>query len=78
MAPEERSTPTTARRTRRRWLMAAGLMQGLAMLFVMSGLVRLTPITMTFSVGAAGMLLGAACGIYVVTVALDLRHRRIL
>jgi hypothetical protein len=53
-------------------------MHVLAMLFVMSGLVRLTPITMTFSVGGAGILLAAACGIYVVTVALDLRRRRIL
>jgi hypothetical protein len=58
--------------------MAAGLMHVLAMLFVMSGLVRLTPITMTFSVGAAGTLLAAACGIYVVSEALDLRRRRIL
>ena len=53
-------------------------MQIVAMLLVMSGLVRLTPITMTFSVGGAGLLLAGACGIYVVTVALDLRRRRIL
>ncbi len=56
----------------------AGLLQCVAMLLVMGGLVRLTPLTMTFSVGGAGILLGLACGIYVTTVALDLRRRRIL
>jgi hypothetical protein len=45
---------------------------------VMGALLRLTPITMTLSVGGAGALLGLACGIYIVTVALDLRSRRIL
>jgi hypothetical protein len=63
---------------RRRWLILAGLLHCTAMLLVMGALLRLTPITMTLSVGGAGALLGLACGIYIVTVALDLRSRRIL
>ena len=62
----------------RRWMVVAGLLHCAAMLLVMSALVRLTPITMTLSVGGAGILLATACGIYAVTVVLDLRRRRIL
>lgn len=64
-----------ARRIRGAWLTLAGVLQVLGMLCVMSALVKLTPITMTLSVGGAGMLLGAACGIYVVVVVLELRRR---
>ncbi len=66
-------TPTV-----RRWLMAAGLLQVSAMLLIMAALVRLTPLTMTFSVGGAGILLTAACAIYATIVVLDLRRRRVL
>jgi hypothetical protein len=62
----------------RRWLTIAALLQAASMLLVMGCLVHLTPLTMTFSVGGAGMLLGAACAIYVITVGLELRRRRIL
>jgi len=62
----------------RRWLMVAAALHIAAMLLVILGLVRLTPLTMTFSVGAAGALLGLACAIYLVGVVLGLRRRRIL
>jgi len=62
----------------RRWLVVAALLYIAAMLFVILALVRLTPLTMTFSVGAAGMLLAAACGIFLIGVALGLRRRQIL
>lgn len=62
----------------RRWLVAAAALHALAMLLVMLALVRLTPLTMTFSVGAAGGLLAAACGIYLVGVTVGLRRRNIL
>jgi hypothetical protein len=58
--------------------MVAGLLQVIAMLLVMGGLLRLTPLTMTVSVGGAGALLALACGIYLLTVTLDLRRRDIL
>lgn len=60
------------------WLLAAAVLHALAMLLVMLALVRLTPLTMTFSVGAAGGLLAAACGIYLVGVTVGLRRRNIL
>lgn len=69
---------SSRRRPRRRWLIVAGLLQVIAMLLVLGAFVRLTPLTMTFSVGGAGALLALACGIYVVTVALDLRTCDIL
>lgn len=72
MAPDAREK---ARRTRQAWLTLAGVLQVLAMLCVMSALVKLTPITMTLSVGGAGMLLGLACAIYLVVVVLELRQR---
>lgn len=78
MTPEDGSEIAKARLVRRRWLILAGMLHCAAMLLVMVALVRLTPLTMTFSVGGAGALLALACGIYVVTVALDLRSRRIL
>ena len=62
----------------RRWLVAAAVLHALAMLFVMLALVRLTPLTMTFSVGAAGGLLAAACGIFLLGVTIGLRRRHIL
>jgi hypothetical protein len=62
----------------RRWLMVAALLYIAAMLLVILALVRLTPLTMTFSVGAAGMLLAAACAIFLVGVAVGLRRREIL
>jgi len=62
----------------RRWLVVAALLYIAAMLFVILALVRLTPLTMTFSVGAAGMLLAAACAIFLVGVAVGLRRREIL
>jgi hypothetical protein len=62
----------------RRWLVVAALLYIVAMLLVILALVRLTPLTMTFSVGAAGMLLAAACGIFFIGVALGLRRRQIL
>jgi len=62
----------------RRWLVVAALLYIAAMLLVILALVRLTPLTMTFSVGAAGMLLAAACGIFLIGVALGLRRRQIL
>lgn len=65
-------------RALRRWLMLAAVLHIAAMVMVMLALVRLTPLTMTFSVGAAGMLLAAACGIFVVGVTLGLRRREIL
>ena len=62
----------------RRWLVVAALLYIAAMLLVILALVRLTPLTMTFSVGAAGMLLAAACGIFLIGVAFGLRRRQIL
>jgi len=62
----------------RRWLVVAALLYIAAMLLVILALVRLTPLTMTFSVGAAGMLLAAACAIFLVGVAVGLRRREIL
>lgn len=75
MPPE--ATPEGRPRTHR-WLVVAGVLQIVAMILIMSAIVRLTPLTMTFSVGGGGILLAAACGIYVVTVATDLKRRRIL
>jgi len=62
----------------RRWLVVAALLYIAAMLLVILALVRLTPLTMTFSVGAAGMLLAAACAVFLVGVAVGLRRREIL
>lgn len=73
MPPDDRlNTPV-------RWwlLVAAGLHAG-AMLLVMVALVRLTPLTMTFSVGLAGGMLAAACAIFLIAVTVGLRRRRIL
>jgi len=64
--------------SQRRWLVVAALLYIAAMLLVILALVRLTPLTMTFSVGAAGMLLAAACAIFLVGVAVGLRRREIL
>jgi len=64
--------------SQRRWLVVAALLYIAAMLLVILALVRLTPLTMTFSVGAAGMLLAAACGIFLIGVAFGLRRRQIL
>ena len=60
------------------WLISAALLHIAAMVLVMVALVRLTPLTMTFSVGAAGLMLAAACGIFVVAVTVGLRRREIL
>ncbi|MCC6765505.1 MAG: hypothetical protein IT293_12670 [Deltaproteobacteria bacterium] len=76
MTPEEVGR-AAARRTRQGWLTLAGLLQALAMLCVISAVVKLTPLTMTFSVGGAGILLGLACGIYLVIVVRELRQRNI-
>lgn len=76
MTPDE-TAREKARRTRRAWLTLAGLLQALGILCVMSALVKLTPITMTLSVGGAGMLLTLACAIYVVVVVLELRQREL-
>ena len=62
----------------RRWLVVAAVLHAVAMLLVMLALARLTPLTMTFSVGAAGGLLVAACGIFLVGVTIGLRRRNIL
>jgi drug/metabolite transporter (DMT)-like permease len=70
--------PEPAQRTQRRWLLLAGGLHVAAMLLVMLGLVRLTPLTMSASVGAAGTLLAAACAIYLLGVVIGLRRRRIL
>ena len=78
MSPEHNSAPPAARPRTRRWLFVAGVLHCAGMLLVMSALVRLTPLTLTFSLGGGGLLLAAACGIYVITVAYDLRRRRIL
>ncbi|MEB2286189.1 MAG: hypothetical protein OZ922_16090 [Myxococcales bacterium] len=76
MLPDE-GARAAARSRQRVWLVAAGLLQIVAMLLVLGALVRLTPLTMTFSVGGAGILLVLACGIYLVNVMMDLRHRSI-
>lgn len=60
------------------WLVLAGALHLVAMLFLMSALVSLGPLTLTFSIAGGGLLLVAACGLYVATVAYDLRKRRIL
>ena len=62
----------------RRWLTLASVLLIVAMLLVILGLVRLTPLTMTFSVGVAGMLMAVACAIYLIGVVLGLRRREIL
>jgi hypothetical protein len=62
----------------RRWLSVAAVLYIGAMLLVMLGLVELTPLTMTFSVGAAGGLLALACAIFLIGVVLGLRRRQIL
>lgn len=62
----------------RTWLVVAAVLHALAMALVMVALARLTPLTMTFSVGAAGGLLAAACTIFLVGVAIGLRRRNIL
>jgi hypothetical protein len=60
------------------WLLTAAVLHCAAMVLVMLALVHLTPLTMTFSVGAAGGLLAAACTIFLAGVTLGLRRRRIL
>ena len=70
--------PDAAQTAQRRWLMLAAALHIAAMLLVIFGLARLTPLTMTFSVGAAGALLALACVIYVVGVVVGLRRRQIL
>jgi hypothetical protein len=70
--------PDAFQAAQRRWLMLAALLLIVAMLLVMLGLVRLTPLTMTFSVGAAGTLLALATVIYLAGVVVGLRRRRIL
>jgi hypothetical protein len=70
--------PDAFEATQRRWLTVAAVLHIAAMLLVILGLVRLTPLTMTFSVGAAGMLLALACAIYLIGVAAGLRRRKIL
>jgi hypothetical protein len=59
-------------------LIFAGMLQAVAMLLVIAALIRLTPLTMTFSTGAGGALLVLAAAIYVLAVVTDLRHRRVL
>lgn len=78
MSPEHTSVAPAPRPRTRRWLFAAGVLHCAGMLLVMSALVRLTPLTLTFSLGGGGLLLATALGIYIVTVAYDLRRRRIL
>ena len=73
--PPEGMTRERARRTRQTWLRLAGLLHLVAMICVASALWKLTPITMTLSVGGAGMLLALACAIHLVVVVLELRHR---
>jgi hypothetical protein len=63
---------------RRRLRVTAGVLQAAAMLLVMAALIRLTPLTMTLSVGVAGGLLALAGALYVLAVVADLRRRRIL
>jgi hypothetical protein len=62
----------------RRWLTVAAVLHVVAMLLVMAALVRLTPLTMSFSMGAGGALLALACTIYLVGVVAGLRRRQIL
>jgi hypothetical protein len=76
--PPDRSGLPEMPPVRRRLRVAAGALQGVAMLLVMAALIRLTPLTMTLSVGLAGLLLALAGAIYVLAVVTDLRRRRIL
>ncbi len=73
MPPDERlGTPL------RWWLVVAAVLHAVALLLVMAALVRLTPLTMTFSVGIAGAMLATACCIFLIGVAVGLRRRQIL
>ena len=73
MPPEERlGTPL------RVWLLLAAALHVAAMALVMTALVRLTPLTMTFSVGIAGGMLAAACAIFLIGVTVGLRRHQIL
>jgi hypothetical protein len=65
-------------RSMRWWLIFAAALHAGAMLLVMGALLSLTPLTMTFSVGVAGGMLAAACGIFLVGVTVGLRRRQIL
>ena len=73
MPPEERLETAL-----RRWLILAAALHVAAIALVMTALVRLTPLTMTFSVGIAGGMLAAACAIFLISVAVGLRRRQIL
>jgi hypothetical protein len=75
--PPERSTSAVTP-LRRRLRVVAGVLQAAGMLLVMTALIRLTPLTMTFSVGVAGLLLALGGALYVLAVVSDLRRRRIL
>ena len=70
--------PDAFQAAQRPWLTLAAVLHIAAMLLVILGLVRLTPLTMTFSVGAAGTLLVLACAIYLIGVVVGLRRRQIL
>jgi hypothetical protein len=70
--------PDAFEASQRRWLMVAAVLHLAAMVLVMAGLVRLTPLTMSFSIGLAGALLAAASAIYMAGVVRGLRRRRIL
>jgi hypothetical protein len=70
--------PDAFEASQRRWLMVAAVLHVAAMVLVMAGLARLTPLTMSFSIGAAGALLAAASAIYLAGVVRGLRRRRIL
>ena len=61
-----------------RTLKIAGALNLVGMLLVASALVRLTPVTLTLSVGVGGMLLFASWGLFALVVVGDLRNRRIL
>ena len=70
--------PDAFEASQRRWLLVAAVLHVAAMVLVMAGLVQLTPLTMSFSIGAAGGLLAAASAIYLAGVVRGLRRRRIL
>ena len=70
--------PDAFEASQRRWLLVAAVLHLAAMVLVMTGLARLTPLTMSFSIGVAGALLAAASAIYLAGVVLGLRRRRIL
>lgn len=59
-------------------VIAAGLLNVLALLTIVLSLVKFTPLTLIIAISVGGTLMGLAILLYVVVVITDLRHRGVL